>query len=131
MLRRIRSSISCKAAFTVPPRYSNRQGNARRIRRNGVDRDADRKVLARTGEVAAPLVVAPIEQEFGHPDATDEHRSRFQERREKKVIGPHGAADRGADRLLPVRRSVGAEAARPLQRNRLGVENPRQDHIAI
>ncbi len=63
-------------------------------------RNADRKVLSRSGEVAATLVSAPIQQQLFHCDAPPKLRARLAIGRQQHVRGSHRAGQPNADRFL-------------------------------
>jgi hypothetical protein len=113
-----------------PPRAAELQGegHAGGMRRVCADGHADGEVLARAGEVAAPLVAAPVEQDLDHGDAAQDLRALLAERGQQHVLGRHGGADADRDRLLAEGGAVGAEPSGALQRDRLGVEGTGQHH---
>ena len=92
------------------------------------DRHADREVLARAGEVVAPLVAAPIEEQLDRCHAPDELRTLLAERRDEHVLGPHGRTDPDRHGLLTERRGERSESSGALQRHRLGVEGTGHPH---
>ena len=97
----------------------------------GHDRNADRKVLAWPGVIAAALVAAPVEQQLDHADAAQELGSLLAERWQQEVLRPHGRAEADHHRLLAKRRGEGAEPPGALQRDRLGVEGSGHNHGPI
>ena len=95
------------------------------------DRYADRKILARLGKIAAPLVAAPEKEELDQADPAPQLGAVLAEARQKHVLLPHRAGDPDGHRLLTQRRGKGAEPAGPLKGDRLGIEAASQHHRPV
>ena len=107
------------------------QRDADRVRHVGSDRHADRKILARLGKIAAPLVPAPKEEELDHADSAPQLSAVLAEARQKHVVLAHRRGDPDSHRLLTQCRGKGAEPARSLQGHRLGIKGARQHHRPV
>jgi len=66
---------------------------ARRMQALGADWHAVGKIVYRIGEIAAPLVATPIEQQFFHADTAIQQRAGFAVARCEDVVHLHGGSD--------------------------------------
>src|SRR5215472_10657249 len=105
--------------------------DAYRVRRVRCDRNADGKILACLGKVAAALVAAPEQEQLDRADAAPELRAVLAEAWQQHVFRAHCAGDADRDRLLPQGRGKSTEPAGALQRHRLRIEASRQYHRPI
>jgi hypothetical protein len=101
------------------------------VGRVGPDRNADREILARLGEIAAPLVAAPEQQQLDRADPAPQLSAVLAKARQQHILGLHRARDPDGDCFLAQCRSKGAETSGALQRHRLGIEAPRQHHRPV
>jgi len=108
-----------------------REGDPDRMRGLAGDRHADREVLARPAEVAAPLVSAPVEEQLGRRDSAEELGALLAGIGQEHVVRRHGRAESHRHRFLAQAGRVGAEPPGALQRDRLRVEGACQHHRAI
>ena len=99
-----------------------------RVRRLGTHRDRDGEVLTGSGEVAAPLVATPVQEQLHHGDASPQLRALLPERRHQHVGLRHGRGHADGHGLLAQRRRERAQLAAALQGDRPGVEGPGECH---
>src|SRR5262249_40485325 len=115
-------------AFALEFHGQRRAGGVERLT---ADRHTDREIPARPGEIAAPLVAAPVKQDLDEAYAAPELSRLVAIGGEEHILRLHRAGDADADRLLAETGWIGAQAARPLQGDCLGIEGAGEHHAAI
>ena len=106
-------------------------GNASGMRRLRSHGNAEREILDRSGEVIAPLVPSPEQQNLLQLDATPDQRAIIPIGGQQDVFLPHCTGYADGNRLLAERNGISPQPAGALQCNSLSVKVAQQHHRSI